>query len=157
MKISKTLCALAVASAFALVPAAMAAGESHAHGGDVHKLALDNGRKWKTDEPLRAGMESIREQVTEMHLAGERAPLRPEYYQALGASIQNDIADMVRDCKLAPAADANFHIVLAQLDAAAEALKRQTQKDTRRGMKQAREALDRYARYFDHPGWQKRI
>jgi hypothetical protein len=153
MKLSKTLSAITVVSAFALVPAIGAASESHAHGAEAHKLTLDNGQKWRIDQPLRVGMESIRDQVTQMHLAAERAPLKPEYYHALGASIQNEIGDIVRNCKLDPAADANFHILLGRLEAAAESLKR---KDARRGMKEAFEALEHYGRFFDHPGWQQR-
>lgn len=156
MTISKTLCAFAVASAFALAPAGVLAERSHSHGHGAQELALNQGQKWKIDEPLRAGMESIRDQVTQMHLAAERAPLKPEYYQSLGVSIQNDLAEMARNCKLEPAADANLHVVMARLDAAAEALKRSDAKETRRGMKEAREALEKYGRYFDHPGWQQR-
>ena len=153
MKLSKTLCAFAVASAFALVPAASFAGESHSHGHETQALTLNNGQKWAIDQPLRLGMESIRDQVTQMHLAAEGSPLPADYYHSLGLSIENEIGELTRNCKLEPAADANFHIVLAKLAEAAEMLKA---KDGRRGMKQAREVLEHYGRYFDHPGWTTR-
>ncbi|HET9576917.1 MAG TPA: hypothetical protein VFP44_03765 [Usitatibacter sp.] len=153
MNTRMTLFAAALASAFAMVPAASIAAQPHAHHEQARSLTLDNGSKWKVDEPLRMGMESIRDQVTQMHLAGERAPLKPEYYEALGLSIQSEIADIVRNCKLEPRADANFHVLLSDLDEAAEALKRRTAKDQHRGMSKAREVLGRYGRYFDHPGW----
>ncbi|HET9653296.1 MAG TPA: hypothetical protein VFP36_13935, partial [Usitatibacter sp.] len=153
MKTRKMLCALAAAAAFASVPAFVFAGQSHSQHPQAHQLTLDKGGKWKIDEPLRTGMESIRDQVTQMHLAGERAPLKTEWYRSLGLSIQQEIAAIVKNCQLDPQADANFHILLAQLDEAAEALKRNTAGDARRGMKQARETLEHYGRYFDHPGW----
>ena len=62
------------------------------------------------------------------------------------------LADLV-ECRLPPAADANLHIVVADLVHAADVLQGRTKMKPQRGTAIASRATEMYATYFDHPGW----
>jgi len=83
-------------------PHAMAQAE-HEHAHDhaqaaVGQLKLNDGKKWATDAPLRAGMAAI-----------ETA------FEALAGRIDAQVNSIVANCKLPPEADANLHYVIADL------------------------------------------
>lgn len=156
MKLTHKLGALAVVSAFAFIPAAVLAAEAGAHAGSEQRLVLNDGRKWSTDDTLRRGMESIREQLAAMRESSRLAPMQPEYFAALGDSIKREVGEMVVKCKLEPNADRNFHVIVNQLVVAADTLEGKTQSERANGIDHAERVLSQYARFFDHPGWQGR-
>ena len=136
--------ALAAAVALALAGPALAAGDAHSHGqaGQL-ELTLNQGQKWPTDEPLRRGMENIR-----TALAGGMK------YAALATKVNGDVAYIVQNCKLEPAADAQLHLVIAEILAGVEALEGKAKGETRRaGAERIARALEAYGEHFDHPGW----
>ena len=129
--------ALVLAVALALSAPAFAAEEAHSHGaaaGGEAKLVLNHGQKWPTDAPLRQGMESIR-----AALASGMAQ------DAFAAKVTTEVAGIVQNCKLEPEADAQLHIVIAELMAGVEA------KDNAR----VAHALNAYGEHFDHAGWNR--
>jgi hypothetical protein len=142
-------------SAAVLSPAVLAADEHrHGHGAAPAKLQLDHGKKWKTDEPLRKGMASIRETVHGAPAPLHKGTAKPEAYAEVGSRVEADVGRIVKECKLPPEADAQLHIVVAELVAGADALK--TAKDGksgRAGLLKIDGALKSYGKYFDHPGW----
>ena len=135
--------ALALAFALAFAGPAAAAGEphEHGHGAGEAKLVLDHGRKWQTDAPLRKGMENIRAVLSTRQ--------KPE---ALAELINAEVAYIVQNCKLPEDADAQLHLVIAELLAGAEAMKGE---HPREGAERVARALDQYGTFFDHPGWRK--
>jgi hypothetical protein len=61
----------------------------------------------------------------------------------------------VSQCKLKPDADAQLHLVVAELLQGADAMHGKTDKVTRQaGAVKVLGALETYAAYFDHPNWQ---
>lgn len=147
---------LIVAAAFALgvVPAHAA---EQAHGHDTHgaaTLTLDKGQKWKTDAPLRQGMQDIKAAVQPHLHAIHGNTLKAATYQALAKRTETQIAFMVKNCKLAQDADAQLHLVIAELGAAAEAMAGKDKAQSRQqGALQLVHALETYGEFFDHPGW----
>lgn len=135
--------ALALAFLLAFAGPAVAAGESHehGHGAGEAKLVLDHGRKWQTDAPLRKGMENIR-----AVLATRQKP------EAMAELVNAEVAYIVQNCKLPEDADAQLHLIIAELLAGAEAMKGE---HAREGAERVTKALDEYGRFFDHPGWRK--
>ncbi len=117
MKLVRILFCIAVAAlALGAGRSAFAEDEHHHHAaGGSTKLSLDHGRKWATDEPLRANMTAIRAALSEKKAAIHHGTLAPDDYKALGTTIEAKVATIVAECKLAPAADANLHIVVAEL------------------------------------------
>lgn len=143
--------------ALGLVATGVAAAEhdAHQHGADAVKLTLDNGKKWATDEPLRKGMSSIRTEMQaslhEIH-AGKLSAAR---YNDLASKVSTEVAGIIAECKLEPKADAQLHLVIADMLDGVETMqgkgknvKRQT------GAVKVLAALEKYGNYFDQPNWQ---
>jgi hypothetical protein len=154
---------LALATAFSTVAALPAlAAEQHHHGHGAHaearqKLTLNNGRKWKTDAPLRKGMEEIREALEQAHGHGHRGEASPAKLVELGNKMESQIASIVMNCKLEPAADANLHVIIGELNAAADAFKGASPADADEAMRRAKRAVGDYERYFEHPGFGRKV
>ncbi len=136
------------------------AADQHSH--EVHANAdypaqdgpsLDQGRKWATDEALRRHMEEIRTSLEAHREAILRDRLGPEHEKALARTIESRVAAIVTECKLDPRADANLHLIVADLVQAADILQGKTNAPPRQGAVRAVRAAQMYATYFDHPSW----
>jgi hypothetical protein len=145
MMIRKTALALTVAVALGAPFAYGQTAHEHGHGAAEAKLVLNHGKKWPTDAPLRQGMESIRAALG----AGMK-------YQALANKVNAEVAGIVQNCKLEPEADAQLHLVIAELMAGAEALEGKVKGETRRaGAEKVARALNAYGEHFEHAGWKR--
>ena len=155
MKTRRTLLAAALAAAFALgIGSPAIAADPHPHGaGAPSKLALDHGKKWSTDEPLRKNMGEIRAALAAKHQGIHKGTLTPEDYKALGTLVEARVATIVAECKLAPAADANLHLIVAELIAGADAMQGKSKTKPAAGAVQPVRAVNQYGKFFDHPGW----
>ena len=134
--------------------ASAAGADTHAHAaGAPSKLALDHGKKWATDAPLRQRMGEIRAlmaaEVGPIH-AGK---LSPERYRQLGAAVEEKVAAIVAECKLPPDADAMLHLVVADLVAGADIMQGKAQGTPAEGAHKVVTGANAYGRYFDHAGW----
>jgi hypothetical protein len=161
MKTRTLILALAAAFSTAVTLPALAA-ESHHHGHGAHaeapqKLTLNNGRKWTTDAPLRKGMEEIREALESAHGHGHHGEASPAKYVELGKKMESQIASIVMNCKLEPAADANLHMILGELNATADAFRGANPADAEEAMRRATRAVGDYDRHFDHPGFARKV
>jgi hypothetical protein len=143
-------------AAAALVSAAPLAAEHAHHGHDAPAgLALDHGKKWPTDEPLRQGMGRVRAALAQALPAVHADKAKPAQYRELAGSVRKDVAYIVANCHLEPEADAMLHLVIAELLAGADAMEGKAKGvKPRAGAIQVVQALDDYGRHFDHPGWQ---
>ena len=110
------------------------------------ELHLDQGRRWQTDESLRAGMERIRTAlVTVAQEPGDAS------VDALSREVDAAIAAIEENCTLPAAAHANLAVLLARLEAASSALKQG--EGTGAAWARMEAAMAMYLRYFEHPGW----
>lgn len=155
MKTRRTLLAAALATAVALgTGAPTLAADPHRHDAAApSKLVLDHGKKWSTDEPLRKNMGEIRAALAAKQQGIHKGTLTPEDYKALGTLVEARVATIVAECKLAPAADANLHLIVAELVAGADAMQGKSKVKPAAGAVQAVRAVNQYGKYFDHPGW----
>jgi hypothetical protein len=146
--------AAAVMAAWAIaIP--VAAAQPHAHGPEAAPttLTLDHGKKWPTDAALRRGMAAIRDAVHKAPAPLHQAKASPKDYAQLGTRIEAEVGRIVADCKLPPAADAQLHIVIAEVVAGADTMKAaKDAADGRRGLLKVDGALKNYGKYFDDPG-----
>lgn len=150
------IAALVAAVTLAFPAGTLAAGDLHKHGQGEATLVLDHGKKWQTDEVARKGMESVRAALAAdlkaIHAGKQTAP----QYQALAAKVNAEVANMVKNCKLDPKADAQFHQVIAELMAGAESMEGKDKTiSPRQGAERAAKALNAYGRHFEHPGWKR--
>lgn len=138
------------------VCAAEPAHEDHAGHSDhaSKKLRLNHGQKWATDAALRKGMSAIRvalmAQLPEVH----QNALSAEQYQVLGKQVEAEVARIVAQCKLEPSADKVLHIIIGDLLDASAIMQGKESGKPAAGAQKAVGALNRYGRFFDHPGWQ---
>lgn len=132
--------------------AAAASAHEHDHGGGATSLMLDDGAKWAVDAPLSRAMSTIRNAVhaelDEIH--ADKLP--NEGYLALAGTISGQVSYMIENCKLEPAADAQLHLLIADLLEGVAAMEgEKAQASPRAGAVKVVGALDNYAIYFDDP------
>jgi hypothetical protein len=148
-----------LAGALLAVSGAAAAEHKHDHdhgpaGGAKPQLTLDHGKKWPTDASLRQGMEQIREQVNAALPAIHAGKMSNAQYDALAKKVNDEVAGIIAACKLPAEADAQLHIVIADLMEGAETMAGKQKKAKRmNGAVKIIGTLDRYAAHFDHPDW----
>lgn len=150
-----TGCLLATLGAFSYTGAAVAAG-SHDHGSAATMLKLNNGAKWETDGALRSGMEAIRSEIAQALPAVHAKRYAAAQYEALGQAVEQQLAYIVQNCKLTPAADEVLHGVIAEIGKGVDVVAgRKAIDDRSRGVVHLVRALDDYGTYFAHPGWER--
>ena len=139
----------------ALAGPARAQAAGHYHPADAPpRLSLNQGSKWGTDEPLRAGMGRIRGLVEPRIATAHAGKLRPAEYRELAGRVENEVATIVANCKLEPEADAMLHLVIADIGAGTDAM---AGKDAKArpalGLVKVAQAVNQYGSHFDHPGF----
>ena len=158
MKAMKGIWTLLVAAGLALgLAAGSLAADAHKHDHDAApaRLELNNGKKWTTDEPLRQGMHNIRKLMDASLHDIHEGKLSSAKYGALAKKVNAEVGGIVANCKLEPKADAQLHLVIADIGEGVEAMEGKAKKVKRSaGAIKVLGALEKYGTYFDHPGWQ---
>ena len=151
--ITTSLAAAAAALAFQLPALAQTSTHDH-HAAPPHKLALNQGQKWSTDEPLRTGMSRIRGLVEPQLAAAHAGQLTPAQYRELATQVETEVGGIVASCKLEPKADAMLHLVIADIGAGTDAM---AGKDAKLrpalGLVKVAQAVNQYGSHFDDPGF----
>lgn len=130
--------------------ASHAGAQAHEHGASA-ALSLDGDARWETDDALRRGMTEIRVASSMLAPAWAARQLTTAQSQQLADAIKGSVATMIAQCQLAPEADANLHVLLGQLLAAASTL--ESAPFSPQGLPAIESALEDYGHYFNHPGW----
>lgn len=147
------LAAMALAAMLAGPAAAQSAGHDH-DAATEHKLSLDHGSKWATDDALRDGMERIRGLVEPQLGAAHAGRLSAGQYRKLALQVESEVGGIVANCKLEPKADAMLHLVIAGLGEGTEAMAgKSAGHPPVEGLGKVVMAVNEYARHFDHPGF----
>lgn len=148
--------AAALAAMLALAPAiGVAQSPAPAHEHAAHgRLALDHGKKWPTDAPLRKGMHNIRQLIEPQLRAVHDGKLNAEQYGDLARRIEAEVGHIVANCKLQPEADAMLHLVIADIGAGVDALAgKDAAMRPAQGAAKIVTALNDYGRYFNDAAW----
>lgn len=124
---------------------------AHGHGGAV-TLQLNAGKKWETDAPLRSSMAQIRRAMGGSLDKIHHNKLAAAGYGTLARKVEGEVGNIVKNCKLPPDADAQLHLIVAELLAGAEQMAGKDKHAKRQdGAVKVIGALDNYATYFDDP------
>lgn len=136
-------------------PVATWAVDSHDHGAAAsQKIALNAGKKWITDAPLRQAMSAMRASVVATLSLAHEGTATTAQFDALSHEVNAQVAAIVQNCKLDAKADVQLHTVIADLLSGAEvAAGKQTSQSRATGVVQLAQGLNTYGRYFDHAGW----
>jgi hypothetical protein len=148
---------LATLLAAALAGPARAASAQHEHAHDTaapHKLSLNQGHKWATDEALRNGMNRIKGLVEPQLGAAHAGKLDAAKYRELASQVEAEVGGIVANCKLEPKADAALHLVIADIGEGVEAMSGKAAKQKpAQGLNRVALAVNDYGKHFDHPGF----
>lgn len=124
---------------------------AHEHGAAV-TLQLNAGKKWETDQALRQSMAQIRRAVDASLPKIHDNQLPAAGYGALAAKVEGEVGNIVKNCKLEPQADAQLHLIVADLLAGAEQMAGKVKHTKRQdGAVKVVTALINYGKYFDDP------
>ncbi len=129
-----------------------ATGHEHGHGEDAQALQLDAGKRWATDAPLRQAMGIINDDMRQALPAIHEDRLPTERYGELAEVVRSQAAYMVENCQLSADADAQLHLIIAQLLSGADAMSGEASAQ-RDGAVTVAGALDNYATYFADDGF----
>jgi hypothetical protein len=145
----------ALVAALILAPAPFAFAQTHAHGhaDGQPALMLDHGRQWPTDAPLRQHMNDIRATMAANLDRIEAGTLAKNDFAKLGATVEQKVGSIVNDCKLPPEADAQLHLIVADLIAGADVMQGKSAGEPAAGAHKVVTAVNAYAQYFDHAGF----
>jgi hypothetical protein len=151
--LTTAVAAAAMAAALSLPALAQTAAHDH-NAATPHKLSLNQGRKWATDEPLRAGMGRIRGLVEPQLGEAHAGKLTPAQYRELATQVEIEVGGVVANCKLEPEADAMLHLVIADLAQGADTMAGKNAKvRPALGLVKVAQAVNQYGSHFDHPGF----
>ncbi len=138
------------------LPLSTLAAESahHDHGDAPTQIELNAGKKWVGDESLRTAMTAMQQQIKKALPAAHRGTLSTAEYQALGADLTKQVTYIVQNCKLEPKADAQLHVLIAQIGQGIEAIEGK-EGDAHRadGVVKVAQTLNSYGKHFEHAGW----
>ncbi|HLD65583.1 MAG TPA: hypothetical protein VJA19_06045 [Pseudomonas sp.] len=98
------------------------AATSHGHGEGAQALQLDAGKRWATDAPLRQAMGTINHDMRLALPAIHEDRLPAARYGELAEVVRSQVAYMVENCKLSAEADAQLHLIIAQMLAGTDAM-----------------------------------
>jgi hypothetical protein len=145
----------AAAMAAALSAPVMAQTAAHDHGAVMpHKLTLNQGHKWATDEPLRAGMGRIRGLIEPQMGSAHTGKLTPTQYRELATQVETEVGGIVANCKLEPKADAMLHLVIADISEGTDTMAGKNAKARPAlGLVKVAQAINQYGSHFDDPGF----
>jgi hypothetical protein len=149
----RRLLALALPAGVALAGAPLLVRAHQEHDGVPEKLALDKGKKWPTDEPLRDGMNKIRALLAPNAAAIQSLKLPPAECKQLGAAVQGQVAAITAQSKLPQDADVMLHVLVKNLLDGAEIMQGRGKVAPIDGAFKVLFTMNNYGNYFDHPGW----
>lgn len=143
---------LVASAAMAAEPATEHAhGHDHGHEASGATLGLNDGKKWQTDAPLRAGMEALRDELQPNVKAIHAKTFTAEQYAALAGKIEGRLVSIMSECKLPPDVDAQLHVLLVDFFDGAKVMK--SEGDRMKGVVKIVRSLEAYDKHFDHPNW----
>ncbi|MBK1851868.1 hypothetical protein FE845_10995 [Marinobacter sp. 1-4A] len=136
----------------AFTTVAAAANNEHEHGHGEMELQLNDGNKWAVDAPLSRAMNNIGSAMHKDLDAIHSGKLENEKYSVLAKKINNEVNYMVENCNLEPEADAQLHLIIAELMEGATVM--ESKANARDGAVQVMGAIESYTTYFDDPNFE---
>lgn len=148
--------ALAAAGLLAsLAGPALAQTAAHSHDAAApHRLSLNQGQKWASDEALRQGMDRLRGLVAPRLRDAHAGKLTAVQYRELATQVETEVGGIVAACKLEPKADAMLHLVIADLGQGTDVMAGKNAKlKPAQGLVHVARAVNAYGAHFEHPGF----
>lgn len=110
-------------------------------------------KRFATDDALRKGMASIASIVARPAKEIQEASLKGPAYLEMAGQVEEQVAYIIKNCKLEPKADHTLHEIIFDVNQSVGLMRRNSVEIQRTGVLALNQALRNYAKYFDHPGW----
>ncbi len=128
----------------------------HHHHHSGAQLELNDGKKWETDESLRKGMTEIKKIATENLSKVHKDSADEKAFTEIANKVDGQIQYLIKNCKLPEDADAQLHVLIAQMVGAAHKMRDSTEISAKKeGFKEIVGAVNTYGDFFNHPNWTK--
>ncbi|GLX79578.1 hypothetical protein tinsulaeT_29180 [Thalassotalea insulae] len=124
----------------------------HHHQQQTAELALNHGEKWSIDESLHIGMTNIKNDISANLALIHQQKFTAKQYQGLALGLEKHLSFLFENCQLAPQADAQLHILLADIMQGVAQMKHSD--NGKPGAVLIIQALKNYPQYFADPRWQ---
>ena len=147
-KISTLLLTGLLATAYSF---SVTAAEHH-HEENNSQLVLNQGEKWVIDESLHIGMSGIKKEIIKNLDEIHHERFTKQQYADLVVTLDKYLAFLFENCKLPPLADAQLHILLANVMQGVDKMKNSENK--KQGAILIIQSLKTYPVYFNDPNWQ---
>jgi hypothetical protein len=110
--------------------------------------------RWPTDEPVRRGMQAIRDLVRTNHSLVTHRRMPPDHALRFAAQVKIEADRILTTSSIPREALDRLRALLVEIVAGVGAVAgRDSSVSPVDGLVRADEALSRYPREFDHPGW----
>lgn len=124
---------------------------THEHNDNtISRLSLNHGEKWKTDNHLRQGIQTISDAVVHTIPAYHQRTLTKAESQKLANLIHSQVNYLIDNCRLERDADTTLHVLIGNLLSAADKIFNDPLSE--QGMPHLVKTLHLYQDYFEHPG-----
>lgn len=125
------------------------------HDLSTASLELNQGQKWAIDEALREGMNAIHGDINSAIERIHANQMSGADYSQLADNMNTPFAHIVANCKLPAEADAQLHIVLANMMQGVDTIQGKTgDQQPEQGVVGIAQTLNSYGNFFQHDGWQ---
>lgn len=131
---------------------AAVADEHQHHQSSQQMLQLNHGVKWQIDQSLHTAMVSIQKHLMLNLDAIHYDKFSNSQFTALAAELDKELNLIVKNCQLAPKADAQLHLLLAKLMQGSRLMR--NAEDKKSGAIMVLQALQEYPKYFNDSDWQ---
>lgn len=128
--------------------------QNHEHSSGVEGLTLNDGKKWKTDGPLRLGMQNIHKAVMNAEKSFSDKTLTQKDGEVLASQINKELIYLVNNCELEAKADASLHVLIGEMMQGIGELSKVP--DSAGGFPRIHKTLEQYPQFFDHPDWESK-
>lgn len=127
---------------------------AHQHNHEHNKnstssLTLNHGEKWKTDNHLRQGMQTISDAVAHVVPAFHHGTFTKVESEKLAGLIHSQVDYLIKNCRLEREADATLHVLIGDLLGTADKLSSDPLSE--QGVPHLVRTLHLYQDYFEHP------
>lgn len=126
--------------------------QHHHHEQSSDQLSLNQGEKWSIDDSLHTGMNNIKQAMNTNLDDIHYNRFSKQQYVDLAKTLEQQLSYLFENCKLAPEADAQLHILLAKIMQGVDKMKNSAK--PKQGAILIIQSLNNYPVYFNDPNWQ---
>ncbi|MBK9039464.1 MAG: hypothetical protein IPL83_09925 [Bdellovibrionales bacterium] len=114
----------------------------------THSLSLNHGKKWPVDQTMKENMAAIHQQFKSLKALSKSKKATDNDSKELSDLISTSAQNIINNCKMENAQDETFHVILSDLFAVADSLKKT--KEIEPALSKLAQTFKTYTKYFEH-------